>query len=416
MYPEDYRASLQRLSYLRLIAIAGQCAAIAVTEHILGLHLPLLVLAVLLGVLLALNAVAHWRLRRPSAVTAYEIGAQLFGDLLQLTAMLALTGGSTNPFSVLYLLPLMIAAATLPPVYSALLAGAALLGYTLLLYWYIPLPHQDPQHLFTLHMLGMWLAFVLCVLVVVWFVAEIAESLRQRDRRLAAAREQALRDEKILALATLSAGAAHELGTPLSTIAVLARELERQVQSAEQPELAEDLRTLRQQVDACKQIISSLLASTGQARAEAAHRLPLDHYLEQVLQRWRTLRPQAALHWHGIDASGALPTILAEETLTQALLNLLNNGADASSRPLDVYASCTTQQLRIRIDDHGAGIAPELLPKLGNQALSGGRGAGLGALLAKAAIERLGGQIRWSNRAQAGATAEVELPLAVLRI
>ena len=197
----------------------------------------------------------------------------LFSDVLILAALLYFTGGSTNPFVSLFLLPLTLAAAALPGRYTWAIATAAVICYSFLMVWYFPIPHQHGIN-FNLHVLGMWFGFVLSAILISYFAVKMSATLRERDRALALARENALRDERLVSLGTLAAGAAHELGTPLATMAVLAKDLESEC--AGRPGVAEPFQVLRGQIARCKDILSQLAVSAGQARAEAGRDLALD--------------------------------------------------------------------------------------------------------------------------------------------
>jgi signal transduction histidine kinase len=173
----------------------------------------------------------------------------------------------------------------------------------------------------------MWLNFVISVGVVAFFLTRMALALKDRERELAAAREGALRNEQILSLGTLAAGAAHQLGTPLGTMAVVVRELE--LNHGDDAELQEDLLLLREQVDRCKQTISQILASTGQGRDESLRSLALDAYLHRLLDEWQIIRPHARISVT-LQGEQPAPLVAADRTLEQAILNLLDNAADAN--------------------------------------------------------------------------------------
>jgi two-component system, sensor histidine kinase RegB len=284
---------------------------------------------------------------------------ELLADVGCLTALLYLSGGSTNPFVSLYLLPLTIAAAALPARYAWSMAGMTVTCYTLLLFLFQPLGHDQSMHsnAFNLHILGMWITFLVSAVLIASFVTTKSASLRVRDRELAAARERALRDERVLALGTFAAGAAHELGTPLATIAVLSRELENDHCAV--PGLSRDLQLLRAQVDNCKRIITGLTTAAGQARAEHACRQNVRILLDEVLEKWALLRPEVklAVTWHGV---GAAPDIIGGETISQTLINILNNAADASPQEVEIEASWSTAALTIEVRDSGLGITEEI--------------------------------------------------------
>ena len=222
------RKNLQRLFLLRNIVIAAQCLTFALAYWVLEMQLPWTEMVAVTALLAVLNLATWIRLRRNWPVSSVEFFAQLLVDVFALSTLLYFSGGSTNPFISLYLLPLTIAAAALPWAYTWVMAAITISCYTLLLFYYVPLPHDHEEHNseFNLHVSGMWLAFVLSTVLIAWFVVKMGISIRERDKDLALAREQALRNEQIIALGTLAAGAAHELGTPLATMAIVTGELQ----------------------------------------------------------------------------------------------------------------------------------------------------------------------------------------------
>jgi len=405
--------SLRRLTQLRWVALAAQWLTIGVVHSIAATKLPLAALALTSCALAVLNAVTVARLRRGVEVRDHELFAQLLADIAALATMLYFTGGWANPFVSLFLLPLVIGAAILPGGYVWLLTAAALAAYSALVFFYVPLAHHHDGSDFAAHVAGMWVSFVLSAATVAYFVVRIAASVRQRDRLLAEARERTLRDQQVLALGTLAAGAAHELGTPLSTIVVLARELEgaRDIPARHHPDLA----LLRGQVENCKRIISNLTAAAGQQRAEAGGRLPLAQFLQTAVQDWHALRPgvELATSWSGPEPG---PLILAEQTVRQTLISLLNNAADACPEGIEMDSRWDATALTIEIRDRGAGLQPETQARAGREPFSTrpGEGLGMGLLLAHSTLERLGGTVTLANRAEGGACTRVDLPLGAL--
>ncbi len=260
----------------------------------------------------------------------------------------------------------------------------------------------------------MWFNFVLSAALVVLFVARMAATLRDRDRLLAAAREENLRNERIVALGTFAAGAAHELGTPLSTMAVITRELEKEY--AHLPALVADARCLRHQVAACKRSLTGLLAASGHERAADERRITVEAFLNDMLEQWRLMRPAVAVttSWQGPRPA---PLIAAGQTLSQAITNLFNNSADASADGVEVKGRWDHAQLSIEIRDRGSGITPEVASRAGKgffTTKAPGEGLGLGLFLANATVEHLGGKVRLLNRAGGGACTQVALPLRAL--
>ncbi|RMD79736.1 MAG: sensor histidine kinase, partial [Gammaproteobacteria bacterium] len=414
------RLNLRRLVLLRAVAVAGQALAIAVAAGPLGLPLPLLPLGAVLGAEVLLSLATWAYLARGGEAGPRGFLLQLAADVAALAALLYWTGGAANPFVSLFLVPLAVAAAVLPPPGVWALAGLAVGCHTLLLFWHRPLPVAAPAGggeaglpLPGLHVLGMWLGFVLGAVLLAWFVTRMGQALQERERELARARERALRDERLLALATLAAGTAHELGTPLGTIAVLARELERE-HGAGDPELARRLALLRAQVGRCKEALGALAAAAGESRAEAGRLRPLAAFLEGLAETWRRRRPGAALRCR-LEGPRPGPRLVADRSLEQALLSILDNAADASPGEVELEARWDEGQLRLAVCDRGPGLGAAVARAAGRRPVSTKpQGLGLGLFLAHAAIRRLGGEIRLEERPGGGTCTRVVLPLAPL--
>lgn len=425
------RKNLRRLFILRIIAMCGQTTAIVALTYGIGMDLPLRLMATVILLLASFNFLTWLRLRRPVPVTDLELFGQLLVDIAALAILLYASGGSTNPFVSLFLLPLTIAAAILPSLQTWFITAVTVACYTLLLFLYIPLSHNGaelhwamsmehgmqshnqsgPDGDFGLHVLGMWFNFLLSASLIAFFVVRMAGSLRERDRLLVSARETALRDEHIVALGTLAAGAAHELGTPLSTIAVIVHEL--QQDHRDNTELNDDLRILRSQVDHCKAILSQLLEAAGQSRSGSITLIRVDHYLDELIDKWQIVRPGVALT---VSHAGPqpVPRIAVEATLSQAVMNLLNNAADASPQRVEISETWDGSELVVEIYDHGPGLAPDVIANAGKPFFTTkppGHGIGIGLFLANATIERFGGTVRLYNRKQGGACTELRLPL-----
>lgn len=404
--------NLQRLFLLRNIALVAQCVTFALAHWVLEMQLPWTEMVAVAALLAALNLVTWVRLRRNWPVSSIEFFAQLLVDVLALSALLYFSGGSTNPFISLYLLPLTIAAAALPWIYTWAMAAITISCYTLLLFYYVPLPHDHSEHTseFNLHVSGMWLAFVLSTVLIAWFVVKMGTSIRERDKDLALAREQALRNEQIIALGTLAAGAAHELGTPLATMAVVTGELQKE--RPENSEFQHDVKILRDQIMHCKRILTQLLADVGQARAEDASGQAVDRFLQQVLDKWQLMRPMVKFSYRSSGVQPA-PQILGAHLLSQSILNLLNNAADASLDRVEIESRWDQQELLLEILDYGKGLSEEAVQRAGQAFFTSkpGQGFGIGLFLANANIERFGGSVSLTNREGGGARTQVRLPL-----
>ncbi|AOU99063.1 hypothetical protein BI364_14935 [Acidihalobacter yilgarnensis] len=407
------KVNLQRLYVMRNLAVAAQLGAIIVAREIYRIHLPLDPLLQIIGGLAVINVLTWLRLQSARDCGEREFLFQLLLDIGALTGVLYFTGGATNPFVGLFLLPLTIAATVLRPYYTWLLAGITVVAYSWLMTHFVPMPPSlgDVATGFDPMVTGMWLRFVINSALIAYFVVGMAETLRQRERTLALAREETLRNERLVALGMLSAGAAHELGTPLATLATLTGELRRRYRGPEYEELQESLGLMRGQIDRCKEALGEISASAGGQQAQAGHVVPVRGYLLDTLEQWTRMRPGVAVTPR-LDGPESLPRILTERTLSQAIITMLNNAADASPQAVELNAEWDSEHLILEVCDRGAGLAPAASATVGQSPFSTKeQGLGLGLYLAHAAIKRVGGQVSLLDRPGGGTCARVELPL-----
>lgn len=406
--------NLRSLLLLRSISIGAQILVILLAIYGFAITLPVIPLLLILGLLSGWNLYS-WSTRdkkRSNNETYFFL--QLLIDVLALTAVFYFTGGATNPFIWLFLLPIIIAATILPALPNGILALLTILAYSLLMRFYLPLEyaHIDHESGFNQHILGMWFGFIFSAISVAYFINNMARNLRQRDQRLAEAREQQLRDERLIALATLATGAAHELGTPLATMSIITDEL---IEECDKPELNEQLEIMRQQIQRCKIALSTLSASSGEIRAESGQLIQVKDYLLQIIEQWQAQRPGIYLY-HQFQNNEQSARIIADQALTQALINVLNNAADASPKTVSFHAQWDQNTLQLAIKDRGAGLSPLASNKLGKEPYSSKQqgpetGLGLGLFLAHASIKRMGGEITLFNRKRGGVCTRIILPL-----
>jgi two-component system sensor histidine kinase RegB len=398
------RALLGRLLAVRVSLIAGWAAGIAWLNWGLAIPLPLVPMSAVLALMALFALTTAWRLRLNVPATQMEFLAHLLADLTAFAVLVFFSGGVTNPFVSLMLVPIVIAAISLRPRWVWLLAAVAGGYYALLLFVYQPLAVADPIAATGMHLGGMWFNFLISAGLIAFFVTRMHAALRTRDQELAALREKQLRDERILALGTQAALAAHELATPLATIQITAHELA--TEFANDPEIGEDCRLLEQQAQACKTILTRL-ASRAQDSSPASQ--PLDAWLNALIERWQVLRPDAQL-------TTELPSDHRDFTppdgLEQAIQNVLNNAADVSPDAVGFHAEANDDALVIDIADRGPGFSPEQKAQAGRVLFSGkqGRGWGMGLALTHATLERLGGSLTLTEREGGGTRVRIRLP------
>jgi two-component system sensor histidine kinase RegB len=405
--------NLKRLIHLRFIVTFCEVVALIYAVNELHIHLPWQPISIILGVIILISLLSLIRLRFDKPVSRLELFAQLNLDVLALTVLLYYTGGSTNPFSPLYLLPLTLTASTLPGRYTWIMALITTGYYSLLLFYYIPMQDMHSNHNdgFRLHVFGMWMGFVLSAVLISIFLSRMAETVRRQDKKIADLREQKLRHEQVLALGTLAAGAAHELGTPLSTMAIILNDL-----NPKQPLTSKSLDILRQQVQRSKNILPSIAAAGGAMRAESGKATTLDQHLNNLIDSWKNSRE--GLHVTSvIQDSKPAPQAVIDQTLDQALLNIFNNAADASPQQIDISANWDESTLTLEISDRGSGLSAEMITHAGeNIQTTKHDGLGLGLFLTYSTIERLGGDVQLFNRKDGGGVCQVNLPLKSLQV
>jgi len=412
---EAYRINVSWLVRLRWAAITGQVVVILVVW--LGMHitLPLAPLAALVGVEAASNiGGALWLTRRP-VVREAHIGLLVTLDLLLFSGLLYFTGGPSNPFSFLYLIYLALAAHVLRPRWTWGLVALTLACSGALFLDHVPLamtgPHEMP-HGFGLHLKGMWVALCVAAVFIVYFLYRVNRALLEREHELQQARERSAQGQRLVSLATLAAGAAHELASPLSTIAVAAKELEHELSAAD-AEAREDVTLIREQVGRCRGILDQMASDAGQPTGEPTTELDASTLLAAILQGHDSNR--VVVH---ITPAGQKATLRAPaRALAQALRGLLVNALDASpgSAAVELDLDADTERVRLEVRDHGSGMAPDVAARAMEPFFTTkatGRGMGLGLFLAKTVLEQLGGRLSLESSSGQGTVARAELPRA----
>jgi two-component system sensor histidine kinase RegB len=404
---------------LRWWAVLGQLATIAGTMFVFHLALPLTALVAIVAVNALSNvALIQW-LRTSRSVSPGLVASVLALDTLSLGGLLRFTGGPSNPFSVLFLVQVTIAALVLGIRYAAGIVALSVGVYALLFFDNVPLAGMEHMHhagtsAFTLHLQGMFVALTLAATLIAYFVTRVSAALHERDAQLAQAQALAATNERLASLSTLAAGAAHELGTPLATIAVASTELQRAAKHISGAEaLHDDARLIREQVERCRDIVQRLGARSGGTLGEAPELVEIG----AVIHELRRKMDDGQNGRLDIEVEAAEPIVVPWRGLAQALGSLVKNAFDASDAPdarvlLSVEAS--TGHTRFSVIDRGRGIRLEDLPRVGEPfytTKASGTGMGLGVFLARAFADRLGGRVALTSEPGLGTRAVIELPL-----
>ena len=415
--PHGALQGLRLLAFLRAFAPIAQALTLIVVTQRHGVEVRMAPVLALLA-FQVLIALATWiRVRRAPRVSTLELFLQAHLDILMFAVVLYFTGGSTNPFAPLFVLPMAIAASALAPRWVWITAASTMLAYVFLRFHHVALFHPAGEtQVYELHENGMVVNYLFTAALLAFFVNRMHRALNQHERLLADARDAQMRSESVVAIGALAAGYAHELSSPLSTMAVVVAELKRE--HAANAELLRDLQLLDDQLVSSKQIVSNLASAGGQRRAESAGGARLDQFIGAIIQRARALHPGASLT-ATLDPVSPPPQIVAEETLRQAITNLIDNAVHASPFQVDISADWSGPDLHIAVSDRGPGFPEDVLQNLGQRLGTARRpegGLGLGLLLSVSTLERLGGSLHLTNRLGGGACAEIRLPLRAITI
>jgi two-component system sensor histidine kinase RegB len=410
-----HRLRLDTLVRLRWLAIAGQSAAVVIVHAGLGFTLPLAPCFAVIALSAALNVGLRLRYPVTHRLADRPAAALLAYDVIQLAALLYLTGGLENPFAVLFLAPVMISATALPPATTASLGVLVVACASVLSIVHLPVPWHAPDALELpfLYVAGIWFALLLALGFIGVYAWRVADESRQLSQALAATELVLAREQHLSTLDGLAAAAAHELGTPLATIALVAKELERAL--APGPH-AEDLTLLREQVARCREILKKL-TSLDEAGAPF-ERMAVSHLLEEIVAPHRNfgVTLEVAIQGDG----GPEPFWRRNPSVLYGLGNLVENAVDFARSRVLLKARWDAGRVEVEIADDGPGFPPEIMARLGEPYVStrsaGDRvedpeagGLGLGFFIAKTLLERSGGQVSIGNAALPASGAVVKV-------
>ncbi len=410
------RKNMLLLVHLRWIAVIGQVVTIEFAFYGLGIELPIRMMLAALGILLAFNIVSllRWRTRRKFSQT--ELFVSLLVDVAMLTAQLYLSGGASNPFVFLYLLQVTLGAVLLKPAFvwslfaitATCFAGLAGFAHPL------ALPPDHDHGLSSLYLQGMLICFVLNAVLLVIFITRIGENVRERDARLAALRQRAAEEEHIVRMGLLASGAAHELGTPLATLAVILGDWRRMPAFASDFELRQEVVEMENQLKRCKTIVSGILLSAGEARGESSAATTITTFMDDLVEEWRHTRVRSTLHYD--NQFGQDLPVVSDSAVKQMIFNVLDNALESSGQWLHLAVARVAGDLVLRCSDRGPGFAPNTMAQFGKpyNSTKGRPGGGLGLFLVVNVARTLGGKVIATNPPEGGACVTITLPLAAM--
>ena len=406
------RLRLRTLISIRWAAVLGQSAAVLLVHYGLGYSLPLVQCVAAIGASALLNVVLSLRGQLGRYLPDYHAALYLAYDILQLTALLYYTGGLNNPFALLILAPVIVSATALARAATIGLGGVAVAAITFLAFFYWPLPWPAPGFaLPEYYMLGVWQALVIGILFIAAWVGSVSEEARVMSEALVATQVALHRAQRLSELGALAAAAAHELGSPLATIAVVAKEMARDV--PKDSPLAADVALLIEQSDRCRDILAQLSRRPDAPQGfEPGRFMPLSQFLDFVAEPYRAEGKPIVIQMAVADeAAGPEPEIERVPEVIHALGTLIQNATQFARSAVRIEARWGAAEIVIDIADDGPGFPPLLLDRLGEPYVSSrkdeGGHMGLGLFIAQTLLGRYGARLAFANRREGGARVSV---------
>ncbi len=408
------RIALPWIVRLRYGLAAGQFLTTLVVRLFLGVDIPIVAMAVGPLVVAGTNLFLAAQAAKGSVSTSRLVAWAFVLDTVCLTYVLMLSGGPANPFSLLYLVQVTLAAVILTKRWTWALGGFSAFCFGLLFWQYRPIPALEMHHApgtISLHLAGMWAGFAVAAFLVAMFSGKISELLRQHEDSLLKMQAELSKKDRLASLATLAAGAAHELSTPLGTIAIVAREMETTADALGDPSLADDCRLIRSEVERCRDILWRMSVQGAEPTGAALETVPIAELLEGVLEQ---VQNSGRLRIE-LDADPLASVRIPRRPFEQALIALVRNGLDAGGTADVVLSGRRMGNLaRFTVVDRGTGMPEEVLRRIGEPFFTTkepGKGMGLGTFLTRALAEQLGGRLSYESVPGAGTSAILELPV-----
>ncbi|MER8404672.1 MULTISPECIES: ActS/PrrB/RegB family redox-sensitive histidine kinase [unclassified Mesorhizobium] len=411
-FQQSQRLRLNTLIRLRWLAIVGQSLTVLVVAYGLKFPLPVSMCFALIACSAWMNLLLTFRYPAAHRLTPFSAFAILTFDSLQLAGLLYMTGGLTNPFSLLMTVPVVVSATSLPLRLTAMLGALVIVAATLLVFYHLPLPWHEgaPLAMPFIYVAGMWMAVFCSIAFTAIYAFRVAEEARLLANALAATELVLQREQHLSALDGLAAAAAHELGTPLATITLVAKEMEKAL--GEDPKYGEDVKLLRSQSERCREILKRLTSLSSESEVHLS-RLPLTSLVEEVTAPHRDfgisikLRPGERI--------GPEPVGRRNPGVIYGLGNLVENAVDFARNSVTVRWNWNEAAVSFSIIDDGPGFPPEIIDRIGEpymstrQGTEAGGGLGLGLFIAKTLLERSGATLDFRNSSEPGEGAIVQI-------
>ncbi len=401
------------LTRIRWLAVFGQLAATAVAVIVLGIKLPLVAIGCVIAATLVTNLFLQFSSLRRSPPPWLLPGVMLV-DVLLLSAILALTGGPTNPFCTLYVVHIVLAVLLLSPAWSWTVVALSAACFGLQFAWHVTLSTEGQSLPSWATNVGAWVSLVLIAFLIAYFVGQLHRSLLTRDFQLAQMRERSERSARFAAVTALAAGAAHELGSPLGTIAIVSKELEiAAIKAGVDEGIVEDAKLIRTEVDRCRGILNRMRLEVGDDLRYEARVVSAAEFIEGAIA---DLTEDRKCHVLPEVFPGAESFVLSSRAILRAVGVLLRNGFEASppDSTIALRLKKTETEILVEVEDQGSGMPPEVLKRAGEPFFTTkemGRGMGMGLFLVKLVIENNDGRLELHSHTGKGTLARLYFPI-----
>lgn len=417
LFSSVHRQNLFRVSILRSFYLISLLMTVTVNDTLSSKDLYFPGILYTLLTLLVVNAFTYAYLLKTPFVSENTLLFHLLIDVVGVFFLLYFFGGYANPFVFYLLIPITIAAASLSTPKVAIIFVFAVLAYSLLMtpFYYhdaqVSTPHHGKNSEFGSHLVGMWASFILSAVLLSVFLQAMNRTLQKKETEINRQKETLSRNEQIVALGTLAADAAHELSTPLSTMAITINELQHGCE--EQSDIYEDLALLRAQVDRCKQVLTSLTDRTGSSRPNSLESVSLLNFIKQQIHEIQITKPSLEIEYI-CDFDDAL-SIQHNPAFLHGIKNIISNAVEASKTYVSIHLHLEEDNLVLSISNDGADITQLNESKIGTPFYTQKKhGLGLGLFLAISTIEQMGGHVQWHSRPSGGTTITLTVPLKAL--
>jgi two-component system sensor histidine kinase RegB len=415
--------SLRMLLLIRWVAVLGQAATLLVVHFGLGYALPIVAAMAVVAASALLNVIGMVSRGTTARLGEIEAASYLAYDIVQLGVLLFLTGGLANPFAILAIAPVTVGATVLSRLSVIGLSVLTVTAVSLLAVYHLALPWQgEPPEFPPLYILGVWFALVFAALFIAAYIWSVAEEARRMRDAFAATQLALAREQRVSAVGSLAAAAAHELGSPLATIAVVAKELARDLPPSSPH--AEDAALLLSQSERCRMILADLSRQRGSESGGAPYaHLPISALVEAAGEPYRAahVRVIYATGAGGSGPGGEEPEVARSPEIMHGLGNLIQNAVTFAQHEVIVTTAWTEREISVEVVDDGPGFSPSVLARIGEPYISGRGGGeaqhmGLGIFIAQSLLERTGARLGFGNLAEGGAQVMVEWPRAALEV